>query len=160
MECITLSRFLKNVIALLVLYRIMTSNTLTFAVVIFLFFCLFLFLFFLRCFSIQKYDYHCTDCLNCIYSGLCSAGYFCVEGSSSKTSETCTEGDYCPEGVGLPLRCPPVSMQQSLLTMIWTRSGVRCSSVVKAFAHGAMGRRIDPSWGGPIELFLIQASAP
>ena len=27
------------------------------------------------------------------------------------------------------------------------------------FAHGAMGRRIDPSWGGPIELFLIPASA-
>ena len=22
------------------------------------------------------------------------------------------------------------------------------------FAHGAMGRRIDPSWGGPIELCL------
>ena len=34
------------------------------------------------------------------------------------------------------------------------------SSVVRAFAHGAMGRRIDPSWGGPIELFLIPASAP
>ena len=32
--------------------------------------------------------------------------------------------------------------------------------VVKAFAHGAMGCRIDPSWGGPIELFLIPASAP
>ena len=30
--------------------------------------------------------------------------------------------------------------------------GVRCSSVVRAFAHGAMGRRINPSWGGPIEL--------
>ena len=29
------------------------------------------------------------------------------------------------------------------------------SSVVRAFAHGAMGRRIDPSWGGPIELFLV-----
>ena len=28
------------------------------------------------------------------------------------------------------------------------------------FAHGAMGRRIDPSWGGPIELFLVPASAP
>ena len=27
-------------------------------------------------------------------------------------------------------------------------------------AHGAMGRWIDPSWGGPIELFLIPASAP
>ena len=24
--------------------------------------------------------------------------------------------------------------------------GVRCSSVVRAFAHGAMGRRIDPTW--------------
>ena len=25
--------------------------------------------------------------------------------------------------------------------------------MVRAFAHGAMGLRIDPSWGGPIELF-------
>ena len=24
--------------------------------------------------------------------------------------------------------------------------------MVKAFAHGAVGCRIDPSWGGPIEL--------
>ena len=24
--------------------------------------------------------------------------------------------------------------------------GARCSSVVRAFAHGAMGRRINPSW--------------
>ena len=39
--------------------------------------------------------------------------------------------------------------------------GARCSSMVRAFAHGAMGHRIDPSWGGgPIELFLIPASAP
>ena len=30
----------------------------------------------------------------------------------------------------------------------------------EAFAHGAVGRRIDPSWGGPIELFLVPASAP
>ena len=28
------------------------------------------------------------------------------------------------------------------------------------FAHGAMGCRIDPSWGGPIELFLVPASDP
>ena len=35
-----------------------------------------------------------------------------------------------------------------------------CSSVVRAFAHGTMGRRIDPSWGEPIELFLVPASAP
>ena len=32
--------------------------------------------------------------------------------------------------------------------------------MVRAFAHGAMGRRIDPSWGGPIELFLVTVSAP
>ena len=25
-------------------------------------------------------------------------------------------------------------------------SAARCSSVVRAFAHGAMGRQIDPSW--------------
>ena len=28
----------------------------------------------------------------------------------------------------------------------------------RVFAYGAMGRRIDPSWGGPIELFLVPAS--
>ena len=38
--------------------------------------------------------------------------------------------------------------------------GARCSSVVRAFAHGAMGRRIDPSWGGPIELFLVHVKEP
>ena len=39
-------------------------------------------------------------------------------------------------------------------------TGARCSSMVRVFAHGAMDRRIDPSWGGPIELFLVPASAP
>ena len=38
--------------------------------------------------------------------------------------------------------------------------GVTCSSVVRAFVHGAVSRRIDPSWGGPIELFLLPACAP
>ena len=32
--------------------------------------------------------------------------------------------------------------------------------MVRAFTHGVMGRRIDPSWGGPIELFFVPASAP
>ena len=27
-------------------------------------------------------------------------------------------------------------------------------------AHGAMGRRIDPSWGGHVDLFLVPASDP
>ena len=38
--------------------------------------------------------------------------------------------------------------------------GARCSSAVRAFAHGVMGHRIDPSWGGPIKLFLVPAGAP
>ena len=29
--------------------------------------------------------------------------------------------------------------------------------MLRAFANGAMGRRIDPSWGEPIELFLVPA---
>ena len=32
--------------------------------------------------------------------------------------------------------------------------------MVRAFAYGVMGHWIDPSWGGPIELFLVPASAP
>ena len=32
--------------------------------------------------------------------------------------------------------------------------------MVRAFAHGAMGRRIDPLWGEHIELFLVLATAP
>ena len=41
-----------------------------------------------------------------------------------------------------------------------TIQGARCSAVVRAFTHDAMGRRINPSWGGPIELFLVPAHAP
>ena len=29
--------------------------------------------------------------------------------------------------------------------------------MVRAFGHGAMGRWIDPSWGGSIKLFLISS---
>ena len=39
-------------------------------------------------------------------------------------------------------------------------AGARCSSVVRAFAHGSMGRRIDLSWGESIELFLVPTRAP
>ena len=31
--------------------------------------------------------------------------------------------------------------------------------MVRAFADGVMGRRIDPSWGGPIELFLSKKNS-
>ena len=45
-----------------------------------------------------------------------------------------------------------VSCQQMPYMCVCNHMGVRCSSVVRAFAHGAMGRRI--------ELFLVPASAP
>ena len=32
--------------------------------------------------------------------------------------------------------------------------------MVRAFAHGAMGHWINPSWGEPIELVLVPASVP
>ena len=32
--------------------------------------------------------------------------------------------------------------------------------MVRAFAHGVMGCWIDPSCGGPIELYIVTASAP
>ena len=38
--------------------------------------------------------------------------------------------------------------------------GYMISKKPRPFAHGAMGCQIDPSWGGPIELFLVPASAP
>ena len=34
-------------------------------------------------------------------------------------------------------------------------STVSIFTLVRAFAHGAMGRSIDPSWGGPIEVYLV-----
>ena len=37
--------------------------------------------------------------------------------------------------------------------------GARCSSI-RAFAHGAIAHRINPSWGGPTKLFHVPASAP
>ena len=47
-----------------------------------------------------------------------------------------------------------------LVVIVSHLTGARCSSVVRAFAHGAMGRRIDPSWSGSIELFLVPPTAP
>ena len=42
--------------------------------------------------------------------------------------------------------------------VVFRDSGLRRSSVVRAFAHGAMGRQIDPSWwnhgGGRSEMLL------
>ena len=50
--------------------------------------------------------------------------------------------------------------QGLIIKCLGAYEGARCSSVVRAFAHGVMGHRIDRAWGGPIELFLVPASAP
>ena len=53
---------------------------------------------------------------------------------------------------GLNKRSPVVSL--CLFLCLCQLKVYACrSGLVRAFAHGAMGRRIDPSWGGPIELF-------
>ena len=44
--------------------------------------------------------------------------------------------------------------------MIYTKAKHYCECRERDVAHGAVGRQIDPSWGGPIELFLVPASAP
>ena len=58
----------------------------------------------------------------------------------------------------------PLPYTSSIQLGLWAHTpvirGARCSSVVRAFAHGAMGRRINPSRSGPIELFLVPTSAP
>ena len=51
-------------------------------------------------------------------------------------------------------------MKERLIIRPCIHGGAIWSSVVRAFPHGTMGCRIDPSCGGPIELFLVPASAP
>ena len=68
--------------------------------------------------------------------------YFVTSSENKTTHKTYMDENYGSENIGF------VSSR-----------GARCSSVVRAFAHGAMGCRIDPSWDGPIELFLVPASA-
>ena len=58
------------------------------------------------------------------------------------------------------LTCMPavsICSHRVCISLLLLLQGARCSSVVRAFAHGAMGRRIDPSSDGPIELFLVPA---
>ena len=46
--------------------------------------------------------------------------------------------------------CQPFFYGQLRLGTLVQVSLVFESSVVRAFAHGAMGRQINPSWGGPM----------
>ena len=56
----------------------------------------------------------------------------------------CCCGVATRRGRGRPLEVSPV--ESSDCQMVASKPlGARCSSLVRAFAHGAMGRRIDPS---------------
>ena len=58
---------------------------------------------------------------------------------------------------GNPL--PPVHVLLSVRDLLYASSpkqGARCSSVVRAFDHGAMGGRIDPHGVDPLSYFLFQ----
>ena len=78
-------------------------------------------------------------------------------------------GSWADKVRGVPtLRPPPppthhlqtLSDEGELFSSTFCSFGARCISVLRAFAHGAMGRLIDPSCGGSIELFLVPTSAP
>ena len=81
-----------------------------------------------------------NDALNTFYLWLYGVGHMVKDHSDSER--------------GNPL--PP----HGLLFPISSKGSFISISVVRAFAHDAMGHRIDPSWGGLIELFLVRASAP
>ena len=61
-----------------------------------------------------------------------------------------------------PFLCFCLSMNPFLLFSS-SLNTIRCCynlyQVKSIIARGAVGRRIDPSWGGPIQLFLVPASA-
>ena len=76
-------------------------------------------------------------------------------------SDSERENPLPPHGLLFPIKTRVLLYTPRIIhTTAFVTPGARCSSVVRAFAHGAMGRRIDPSWGGPNELFLVPASAP
>ena len=55
--------------------------------------------------------------------------------------------DWCNKGCGMYYPVWDGAYKRTLAAN--RKEGVRCSSVVRTFAHGAMGRRIDTSWSGP-----------
>ena len=74
-------------------------------------------------------------------------------------ADTLTEWSHtwCVATIHFRLYC---QMKKALIIHIGSTPLKRCSSVVRAFAHGVMGRRVDLSWSGPTELSLVPASAP
>ena len=93
----------------------------------------------------------------CFFSSLCRNEWDMYNRCGHDIRQLCRSCASCRRTANIP--CP--SWQDEVCSRPHHSSqGARSSSFVRAFAHGAMGCRIDPSWGGPIELFLVSASAP
>ena len=93
-------------------------------------------------------NHSATETSICMYVCMCLCMYVCMY--------VCVRVHACMHACMCVYVCMYVCMHECVSVC----EGTRCSSVVRAFVHDAMGRRIDPSWGGPIELFLAPASAP
>ena len=94
------------------------------------------------------------------YHGLCYTSRGALDGTRNSSMGPPNEGSIwrpiAPWVNVLPLSYVPLpSFNNDIASQ---GSGTYLSG--RAFTHGAMGRRIDPSWGGPTELFLVTASAP
>ena len=93
------------------------------------------------------------------YHGLCYTSRGALAGTRKRSNE-CKIMNYEKKNEQPPAKClfnilliiEQVPRSQ-LVSIYWVCRG-------RAFAHGAVGRQIDPSWCGPIELFLVPASAP
>ena len=61
--------------------------------------------------------------------------------------------DFCALKCAIPCLCllKQISVQFDVIVV-----GARCISMVTAFTHGAMGRRIDPSWVDPLSYFSFK----
>ena len=68
----------------------------------------------------------------------------CGARSWGRTIRRCCCGVATRRGGGRPLEVSPVE-SRDCRTVASKPLGARCSSLVRAFAHGAMGRRMDPS---------------
>ncbi|XP_042328221.1 uncharacterized protein LOC121933064 [Sceloporus undulatus] len=74
-------------------------------------------------------------------SGMCHSGYYCEILSSRPDQKICPPGFYCPEGTGLPVPCPPGSINPHIGK--WDAAdcklcpaGYFCSGLGKAASEG------------------------
>ena len=48
-----------------------------------------------------------------LYTGNCSAGYYCNDTSDRPDQHDCPQGHYCPVGTAVPVPCPAGTMSSA-----------------------------------------------